>query len=231
MDRTDQAGLGVAVVGHGVVLAALTFGLMRAGVPVAVSEPIEVSYLEDVALTSASPTPAAAPPAASIATALGPVEEAASAAPLPARREEPVAVDQAPARAAPPLPRDSRDRRRPEEGRGTARESRGSQLGPDFLKGLGRDPASRTQAAPAAAMSQQAAASIGQAIARQVQPCADRQVYPGPGAERIVTYAERVADLAIRSFVECAPLRGLPAELYSVPRGWSNFTMNYRMPG
>jgi len=261
MDRTDQAGLGVAVVGHGVVLAALAFGLMRAGVPAAVSEPIEISYLEDVALTSASPSPAAAPPAASVAPALGPVEEAATAPPLPARREEQVAVDRGPERAAPPPQRDSRDRRRPDEGRAAATESRGSQLGPDFLKGLGRDPASRTQAAPAATMSTQAAASIAQAIARQVQPCADRQVYPGPGAERIVTpihlrlnrdgslaarprvgaqrgiddenrrYAERVADLAIRSFVECAPLRGLPAELYEVPRGWSNFTMNYRMPG
>ncbi len=110
-------------------------------------------------------------------------------------------------------------------------------------------------------MTSQAAASIAQAIVRQVQPCADRQVHPGPGAERIVTslrlrlnrdgslqgrpvvagqrgmddensrYAQRVADLAVNAFVSCAPLRGLPAELYAVPRGWSNFTMNYRLPG
>ena len=110
-------------------------------------------------------------------------------------------------------------------------------------------------------MTAQAAASIAQAIVRQVQPCADRQVHPGPGAERIVTslrlrlnrdgslqgrpvvagqrglddensrYAQRVADLAVNAFVSCAPLRGLPQELYAVPRGWSNFTMNYRLPG
>ena len=109
-------------------------------------------------------------------------------------------------------------------------------------------------------MTAQASASIAQAIARQVQPCADRQVYPGTGAERIVTpislrlnrdgsligrprvgrqrglddensrYAQRVADLAVNAFVSCAPLRGLPQELYDVPRGWSNFTMNYRLP-
>ena len=36
---------------------------------------------------------------------------------------------------------------------------------------------------------------------------------------------------ASRSFVDCSPLRGLPAELYDVPGGWSNFIMNYRMPG
>ena len=113
----------------------------------------------------------------------------------------------------------------------------------------------------AARMSASAAADIASAIARQVQPCADRQVDPGPGASRIVTavnlrlnrngslsgrprvtgqtgiddenrrYADRVADLAIRSFVECAPLRGLPAELYDVPNGWRNFTMRYRLPG
>ena len=99
------------------------------------------------------------------------------------------------------------------------------------------------------------------AIGRQVQPCADRQVYPGPGSERIATpimlslnrdgslkgrprvgqqrgiddenrrYAQRVADLAVNAFVSCAPLRGLPQELYDVPRGWSSFTMNYRLPG
>jgi hypothetical protein len=44
-------------------------------------------------------------------------------------------------------------------------------------------------------------------------------------------YAQRVADLAVNAFVSCAPLRGLPDELYAVPRGWSNFTMNYRLPG
>jgi hypothetical protein len=128
-------------------------------------------------------------------------------------------------------------------------------------RSFGRDPESRSEAPPAAAMSARAMADIGSAIARQVQPCADRQVYPGPGAERIVTpiilrlnrdgslagrprvgqqrglddensrYAQRVADLAVNAFVSCAPLRGLPQDLYDVPRGWSNFTLNYRLPG
>ena len=110
-------------------------------------------------------------------------------------------------------------------------------------------------------MSAQARPSIGQAIERQVQPCADRQVNPGPGAERIVTpivlRLNRDGSLAARPrvgeqrgvddenrplraarrrsrhrrFVGCSPLRGLPQELYDVPRGWSNFTLNYRLPG
>jgi len=43
-------------------------------------------------------------------------------------------------------------------------------------------------------------------------------------------YAQRAADIAIAAFSECSPLRGLPQELYDVPRGWSNFTLNYRLP-
>ena len=38
-------------------------------------------------------------------------------------------------------------------------------------------------------------------------------------------------DIAVNAFVSCAPLRGLPQDLYDVPRGWSNFTLNYRLPG
>jgi hypothetical protein len=264
MDRADATGFSVALVGHAAIIAVFALGLFRASSSPAPSDPIEVSFVEEVALTSGSPTPTATPPAPSVAPALGPTEEAA---PVPAPsnvapRPQP-APPQPTTRPTPPQPRDARDRRRPDESRqGQADRSRGSRLGPDFLKGLGRDPSpSRSQEAPAATMTSQAAANIAQAIARQVQPCADRQVYPGPGAERIVTtlnlrlnrngslagaprlvrqsgiddengrYAQRVADLAIRSFVECSPLRGLPDELYAVPRGWSNFTMNYRMPG
>jgi len=280
MDRAEATGFGVAVVGHVALLAAIALGLFHATVPPQPQDAIEVSFAEDVALTSSSPTPMAQPPAPSDAPELGAPEEAAPApAPVPTPTPQPTPREAAPAPArerAPPQPqareqpkanprttRETRDRRRPEEARnGRGERNRGTRLADLNLDGLGRDPSpSRAQASPGATMSTQAAANIAQAIARQVQPCADRQVYPGPGAERIVTsislrlnrdgslagrprvgtqrglddenrrYAERVADLAVRSFVECAPLRGLPQELYDVPRGWSNFTMNYRMPG
>lgn len=102
-------------------------------------------------------------------------------------------------------------------------------------------------------------ASIVQAIARQIQPCADRQVDPGPGANEIVTtlnlrlnrdgtlsstprmvrqtgvsgenerYAQRVADLGVAAFKACAPLR-LPAEYYSTANGgWSNINYNWKL--
>jgi hypothetical protein len=145
----------------------------------------------------------------------------------------------------------------------SARERpRGSRLGNDFLKGLSDKPSTSKSVVPqAAVMSQQAAADIGSAIRRQVQPCADRQVKPGPGADRIIVtirlrmdrdgslignpqvighsgidaengrYQDRVDDNAIATFKGCSPLRGLPAELYDVPNGWSVFSLRYKLPG
>jgi outer membrane biosynthesis protein TonB len=142
------------------------------------------------------------------------------------------------------------------------KRARGSRLGDDFLKGLSDKPSqSKSVVAQAPVMSQQAAADIGSAIKRQVQPCADRQVKPGPGAERIIVtirlrmnrdgslignpaitdhsgiddenrrYTDRVDDNAVATFKGCSPLRGLPAELYDVPNGWSVFSLRYKLPG
>ncbi len=143
-----------------------------------------------------------------------------------------------------------------------AARPRGSRLGDNFLKGLSADPSpSKSEAPKAAKLGAQAAANIGSAILRQVQPCANRQVTPGPGAERIrVTinlklnrdgtlksrptitghagvddenrrYVDRVDDLAIATFTGCSPLRGLPDDLYDVQNGWSNFSLRYKLPG
>ena len=102
-------------------------------------------------------------------------------------------------------------------------------------------------------------AGIVQAIARQIQPCADRQVNPGPGANEIVTtlnlrlnedgtlaatprmvrqsgvtdendrYRQRVVDLGIAAFKGCAPLK-LPAEYYSTPSGgWNNINFQWKL--
>ena len=114
---------------------------------------------------------------------------------------------------------------------------------------------------PAQRVGPQQAANIASAIQRQIKPCADRNVSPGPGAGRIRVeinlrinrdgslaarptvrghtgvdddnrrYVDRVDDLAVAAFTGCAPLRGLPPELYDVPGGWSNFTLRYKLPG
>jgi len=148
--------------------------------------------------------------------------------------------------------------------RASKAKATGSLLDDDFRKGLSQT-ASKSKspdAAPGATMDAKAAADIGSAIRRQVQPCADRQVNPGPGASRIVVtialqlnrdgslaarpsvsddhggvddenrrYVDAVDRNAIATFSGCAPLRGLPPELYDVPRGWKTFKLRYKLPG
>jgi outer membrane biosynthesis protein TonB len=273
MDRAQATGFGVSAAGHVALLVILSVALARAAIPPPPSDAIEVSFVDKVGLTSAAPDPSPTPPEQGRAPDLGPVEDAAPAAPAPAPQPAPPAPRQAdvaptPERARPqpaetrPSPPRTAPARQQEGSEGTGQRTRRSLIGPDLLRGIGRDPSpSRNNRQQAATMSAQAMADIAAAIARQVQPCADRQVNPGPGAERIRTainlrlnrdgslaapprvigqtgiddenrrYAARVADLAIATFVGCAPLRGLPQELYDVPRGWSNFTMNYSLPG
>ena len=141
-----------------------------------------------------------------------------------------------------------------------AAKPRGGRLGDDFLKGLTSEPStSRSQTPRAAKIDANALAGIVQAIARQIQPCADRQVDPGPGANQIVTtlnlrlnangtlaatptvvrqtgltgenerYAQRVKDLGIAAFKGCSPLK-LPAEFYDTPNGgWNNINFKWKL--
>jgi hypothetical protein len=261
MDRTEAAGLGVSVVGHVALLAALSLALVTAANPPVTPPAMEVSFVDEVGLTSTAPQPSPTPAAQARAPEIGPVEDAAPApapeAPAPLPREAIPAPSPVP---APRPPGHAQVRPAPPATQGTGQTTRRPGLGDLDPRAFGRDPASPTNNPPAAAMSQQAAASIGDAIKRQVQPCADRQSIPY-GAGEIVTqinlrlnrdgslaarprivrqlnaegenarYAQRAADIAIAAFTQCSPLRGLPQELYDVPRGWSNFTLNYRLPG
>jgi outer membrane biosynthesis protein TonB len=316
VDRAEATGFGVALAGHGALLAILSLGLASVRQPPLMNEPMEVSIVDEVGLQSAVTEIATEAPAQSVAPELGPPEEpapveepappeptpppprpepvppppqprpvpktvippppkptpkpvpkAAAAKPAPAKPQPKPAPAKTPpkpalAKASPARPAPARPAPSQSSGKGQAQAARGSRLGPGFLKGIGSDPSPSTSTKPTGAvMSSQAVANIGSAILRQVQPCANRQVQPGPGAERIrvnvnlrlnpdgslaarprVTgrtgvddenrrYADRVDDLAIATFVGCAPLKGLPAELYNVRNGWSNFTLRYKLPG
>ena len=142
----------------------------------------------------------------------------------------------------------------------TAAKPRGSRLGSNFLDGLTSEPSTSKSTAPRAAkIDARAMAGIVQAIARQIQPCADRQVNPGPGANEIVTtlnlrlnedgtlaatprmvrqsgvtdendrYRQRVVDLGVAAFKGCSPLK-LPAEYYSTPSGgWNNINFQWKL--
>jgi hypothetical protein len=203
------------------------------------------------------PQPEAAPPPKPAPVAKTEPKKPAPPAPKTVAKAQPKPAVAAPARPA----------IKPGKGTGSTASAikpraRGLNFGSDYFKGASSKPSPATGTSPkAATMSQQAAMDIGQKIKQQVQPCANRQVKPGPGAERIqvavrlkinrdgtlagrptigqVTgvddensrYVQRVKDSAIATFMGCQPLRGLPPELYDVPNGWSNFTLRYKLPG
>jgi outer membrane biosynthesis protein TonB len=316
VERAEKVGLGVAAAGHVVLFGLLSVGFLSVPNPEKLkSQPVEVSLVEEVALESAAPAPAA-DPAQSVAPEEGPPEDAAPPEPTPAppapapeprpappppapapkpqpappkpapapkpapkaapkppqprAAAEPKAAPKAQPKAAPKQAAAAPKRAAPaaaKKGTGAtetaaAARPRGSRLGENFLKGLSPEPSRSTNPnPPAARVGAQAAANIASAIQRQIQPCANRQVSPGPGAERIRVainlrinrdgslaarpavrghtgvdddnsrYVDRVDDLVIAAVVGCAPLRGLPPELYDVPGGWSNFTLRYKLPG
>jgi hypothetical protein len=210
---------------------------------------MEVSFVDEVGLTSASPTQS--PPEQGMAPEAGPTEDGAAAPdrPLPDLRPEPPRPSVAPAEA-PQTPRE-RTQAQPRERTAPGERTRRSLIGNDLLKGIGRDPSpSRSQQAPAA-MTGEARASINSAIARALQPC-ERQPLPAPQAAAInvrvsvslnrdgslaaarvtridnsnpelAIYEERMRDLALAVVRSCTPIRGLPAQYYDVPRGWRQF--------
>lgn len=206
------------------------------------------------------PQPAAVPPPKPAAKPVPSVNK-----PVAEKVEKPAKAKAAPVKAAaPPAKAVAATKAAGANSKATKAKATGSLLDDDFRKGLSQTPskAKSPDAAPGATMDAKAAADIGSAIRRQVQPCADRQVNPGPGASRIVVtialslnrdgslaarpsvsgdhggvddenrrYVDAVDRNAIATFSGCAPLRGLPPELYDVPRGWKTFKLRYKLPG
>ena len=207
------------------------------------------------------PKPAEAPPkpAAKPAPAR-PVAKPAPAAPAKPAAKAPSAPAKTAAKAASASSKPAAAKGTGSKPDSTAAKPRGSRLGSNFLDGLTSEPSTSKSAAPRAAkIDARAMAGIVQAIARQIQPCADRQVNPGPGANEIVTtlnlrlnqdgtlaatprmvrqsgvtdendrYRQRVVDLGVAAFKGCSPLK-LPAEYYSTPSGgWNNINFQWKL--
>ncbi len=75
MDRAEATGLGIAVAGHALLLAILSLGLATATKKPLLSEPMEVTFVEEVGLKSAvtevsteAPAPPCSPPSRPIST-------------------------------------------------------------------------------------------------------------------------------------------------------------------
>ena len=255
LDRAELAGTGAALAFHVALIAVMSLSLAHVA---SVPEPpsMEVEFIDDIGLSAAAPSQLTTPPPASTAPEIGEAEPLeptpAPALAQPAPRQvaipSPRAIAKpAPAKLAPsrPAPRASRI---------------GDDFLKGIADSPSQSSAPAKPAA--ATVSASAMAGIVQAIRRRVQPCADRQVNPGAGASRIRVrlrlqllpngrmrrtpevigtsgvddensrYEERVKDLAVNTFVGCAPLSGLPPELYETAsgKGWSDFIMNYNLP-
>lgn len=189
MDRAEATGFGVSVVGHCALLLAAWLVVTRSTHPPEATPAFEVSYVDEVGLTAASPEPAPSAQA-SVAPEVAPPEQAAPA-PLPEPVPEPTP---APPRAAPrpaPAPRaapapPARPAPTPTRAQapGARQRNSGSLLGPDLLRGIGNDRNARSNRPPAATYGAAERASVRQALARALARC-QRQPLPAPEAAAI----------------------------------------------
>ena len=270
MDRGEGAGLTVAVVGHVALLGLLSASLLAPPNPEELkATPIEVSLATDIGMENAAPelssealAPKKSPEEAPVEPDSAPPEPVSEPEPKPVAKPQPAPPKPAPAPAAKPQPPQKPSTAAPARPNQPSRANvkpTGNLEGMDFGKSNNKTDSTSTKP-PASATGAQMA-SYTSAILRQVQPCANRQVTPGPGAERIrVTvqlslrpdgslaadpqitavdgddednsrYVARVRDLARAVFKGCSPLTGLPADLYDVPRGWKTVRLRYKLPG
>jgi outer membrane biosynthesis protein TonB len=176
MDRAEQAGLGLATAGHLALLAALSLGFAATRVPPPPAQPIEVSFVDEVAPASQAPVPSPEAPAPRLAEEAGPPEAAAplppvvqpappapvAARPAPAPTPTPTpAPPRAAAPAAGPAPPTPAPRPAP---RSTGRLS-------GLLSGLSdADSPSRSTQAPAATAGPAVQASLRAEVQRQLKP-------------------------------------------------------------
>lgn len=194
IDRAEATGLGVATAGHLALLAALTFGLATTQMPVSKSKPIEVSFVEEIALESTAPGPSAAAPAPLLAPEAGPPEPAMPAppqiepvpqpqpavrgptpapAPAPTPKPLPRAVQPKPSPAPPrPAPKAAQPKASPAPktaSKPTVSRPTGRLSG--LLTGVSdRNSDSRATAPPAAAAGPAVQASLGAEVRRQLKP-------------------------------------------------------------
>jgi hypothetical protein len=238
-DRAEWTGAGAALAFHVALIAAMSMSLAK--IPQKPEPPsMEVELVDEVRLEAAAPSqdstpppPAALPePSQALPLQSQPAQVVPPPSPMPAQRPIPRQVQ-------PPQPsRPSAPPARP--------AVRTSQLGDDFLKSLD---GAQSQRPSAPRFDARAKASVAALFQRRVQPCANQQINPGEGANRIrvtvnlrlrpngtlagtpqivrVTgvddengrFEERVKDLAVAVYRECSPFSGLPSELYKTPEG------------
>ncbi|HEX8468892.1 MAG TPA: cell envelope biogenesis protein TolA [Allosphingosinicella sp.] len=212
IDRAEAAGLGVATIGHVALLVALSLGFAATRLPAPKSDPIEVSFVDEVGFESTSPTPAAEAPAPLLAPEEGPPAPAMPAPPevQPVPRPEPLARTPAPApvpaprpvaRPAPPKagpapPKPAPSKPAPAAKPAPAKPAQASKPATTrptgrlsgLLNGVSdRASNSRSTTPPAAAAGPAVEASLVAEVRRQLKPHWQRAVPSGADAEALRT--------------------------------------------
>jgi outer membrane biosynthesis protein TonB len=270
IDRSEGAGLTVALAGHVVLFGLLSVGFLATPNPAKLkSVPIEVSLSDDIGMETSAPvisheelaakkSPVEAPGEPDVAPPEPAVEPQPIAKPQPTPPKPVPAPDAKPAPPAKPVT--AAPAKTPAKPTNKPVRPTGNLDGLDIGKSNNKTN-STAITPPASSASATEVASFRSLIARQIQPCANRQVTPGPGAENIkilltvnfnrdgslagnpvITgvqgndggnsrYVERVKDLAVATFKGCSPIHGLPDALYDVPRGWKSLPFSYKLPG
>jgi outer membrane biosynthesis protein TonB len=195
IDRAEAAGLGVATLGHVALLVALSVGFAATRLPAPKSDPIEVSFVEEVGLESTAPTPSTTEPAPLLAPEPGPPAPAMPAPPqvqtvpqpqpairapaptpaaVPAPRPSPRAAVPKPAPAPPkPAPRAAQPKAAPAKAVPAAKPAATRPTGrlSGLLTGVSdRQTNSRSEAPRAAAAGPAVQASLGAEVRRQLKP-------------------------------------------------------------
>jgi hypothetical protein len=203
MDRADRQGLGVAVVGHLLLFAALTIGIARRVPPAQPpAETMDVQLVDAVGLRSAAPQPATEAPQEMQAPDQGAPTEAPpptpSATPPAQTQEKPTPVAPSPAPAVKPKPpsrplsdilKDVQSKARNEQAGSDAQakaDRTAAQRIGSLLKGVIGASAGKGETARAA-VSGAAMNGLAAAIKRQVQPCYELGGLSGTSAMQIVT--------------------------------------------
>lgn len=194
MDRADRTGLGIAVVAHAALFAALSLNLLKPpALPRLDTDPIDVSIVDAAGLESASPDPT--PAATAPAPAPAPVEEAAPAPEeyTPPPPPQPVAKSQPTPK---PVVKPAPPKAQPKPAKPVAKSAPTKRpgLSRDLLAGLEDSPApgksvrpqpTRATGVSAAQMTGAQKASLNALIYRQLKPF--WKPPSGADAEQLVT--------------------------------------------
>ncbi|MBP6031158.1 MAG: TonB C-terminal domain-containing protein [Sphingobium sp.] len=248
MDRTDKIGLGVAGAGHVLLFAALSAHWLTADPLKLDNEPIEISIADDMALRSAAPKIADAPPPPSGAqeaaaqpddTPPAPAARDAAPEPLPVPTPTPVTPPRQPAKpatpTAPPKPKgsglklDTSDWMKPSAGANPqAKPSDGapaSSIGPAQQSALAAEIRRQIKPfwkAPTGADADLLRTTLSVRLARDGALVGDPQVVSTSGQTASNRGQVRLhQEQAIRAVRLAAPFQ-LPADLYD---GWKSLSV------